>query len=76
MPRVPSRPAWCACCKAPFARRGHRARPQPGRVQPYLLLITPGAERYARERREVTEACATRGLPMISVLSESREVQL
>lgn len=52
-----------------------RSRPQPGRVGPYLLLITPGTEKYARETREVTEACAARGLPMIRVLSERREVQ-
>ena len=51
-----------------------RSRPRPGRLRPYLLLITPGNEKYARESREVTEACATRGLPMIRVLSDSREV--
>jgi hypothetical protein len=55
--------------------RRRRARPLPGRVQPYLLLITPGDGRYAREEREVSEACAARGVPMVRVLSDSREVQ-
>ena len=52
-----------------------RSWPRPGRLPPYLVLITPGTGKYAREEREVTEACAARGLPMIRVLSDSREVQ-
>jgi hypothetical protein len=50
-------------------------RPPPGRMRPYLLLITPGIGKYAREEREVADACAARGLPMIRVLSDSREVE-
>jgi hypothetical protein len=52
-----------------------RERPHPGPVQPYLLLITPRDGRYAREEREVRETCASRGLPMVRVLSDTREVQ-
>jgi hypothetical protein len=39
------------------------------------MVITPGTGKYAREDREVKEACASRGLPVIRVLSDSREVQ-
>jgi hypothetical protein len=51
-----------------------RSQP-PGRLRPYLLLITPGNEKFARENREVTEACAARDLPMIRVLIDTRQVQ-
>jgi hypothetical protein len=57
-------------------RASHRrVRPLPPRPRPYLLLITAKAGRYAREEREVTEACAARDLPMGRVLLGSRDVQ-
>jgi hypothetical protein len=54
---------------------GRSEPPRRRRLQPYLLLIAPRDGRYAREEREVSEACAARGMPIVRVLSDSREVQ-
>jgi hypothetical protein len=42
--------------------------------QPYLLLVTPGGGKYAREEREVVQACAERGLAILRVHSDTREI--
>jgi hypothetical protein len=52
-------------------RRPARSRSR----QPYLLLVTPGSGKYAREEREVKQACAARGLPILRVHSDTRGIE-
>ena len=57
-----------------------RSRSRAGRVRanllrPYLLLITPGNDKYARETARGNRGLRGARLPIIRVLSDSREVQ-